>query len=50
MAGTEVMPILVIVCGVFLLWFSGIKKGWLEILMIINAFQKNTLFIVLFIN
>jgi hypothetical protein len=31
-AGTEVMPTLVIVCGVFLLWFStfGIKKGWLK--------------------
>lgn len=30
--GTEVMPILVIVFGVFLLWFStiGIKKGWLK--------------------
>jgi hypothetical protein len=25
------MPILVIVCGVFLLWFSlWIKKGWLK--------------------
>jgi len=30
--GTEVMPILVIVFGVFLLWFSSlaIKKGWLK--------------------
>ena len=30
--GTEVMPIMVIVFGVFLVWFSsfGIKKGWLK--------------------
>lgn len=30
--GTEVMPVLIIVFGVFLVWFSafGIKKGWLK--------------------
>lgn len=30
--GTEIMPILVVVFGVFLVWFSsfGIKKGWLN--------------------
>lgn len=30
--GTEVMPIMVIVFGFFLIWFSsyGIKKGWLN--------------------
>jgi hypothetical protein len=30
--GTEVMPILVIIFGVFLLWLStfGIRKGWLK--------------------
>lgn len=30
--GTEVMPVLVIVIGVFLVWFAilGIKKGWLK--------------------
>jgi len=30
--GTEVMPILVIIFGVFLIWFStfGIRKGWLK--------------------
>ncbi|SEA03093.1 hypothetical protein SAMN05443667_101672 [Flavobacterium gillisiae] len=30
--GTEVMPILVIIFGVFLVWFStfGIRKGWLK--------------------
>ncbi|UQD57154.1 hypothetical protein [Flavobacterium sp. K5-23] len=30
--GTEIMPILIIVIGVFLVWFSGfgIKKNWLK--------------------
>lgn len=30
--GTEIMPVMVIIFGVFLLWFSsfGIKKGWLK--------------------
>lgn len=30
--GTEVMPILIIIFGIFLIWFSafGIKKNWLK--------------------
>ena len=31
-AGTEIMPVLIIVFGIFLVWFSdfGIKKKWLK--------------------
>lgn len=30
--GTEIMPVLIIIFGVFLVWFSafGIKKSWLQ--------------------
>jgi len=30
--GTEIMPVLIVIFGVFLVWFSafGIKKSWLK--------------------